>query len=122
MTICPGQRKVPTALPPSPLTHPILLNPLAAPLTSHQLHRPPSLPPIPAHAALPFFVGGYASSGCAGALPLGRHELKTNTSMKSSQFFQNLSTSLLLAMETKGERQQGRRGGWVRVAFMVRSA
>ncbi|KAI7844979.1 hypothetical protein COHA_001345 [Chlorella ohadii] len=56
--------------------------------------------------ALPFFVGGYASSGCAGALPLGRHELKTNTSMKSSQFFQNLSTSLLLAMETKEPAQE----------------
>jgi len=56
-------------------------------------------------------VGGYASSGCAGALPLGRHELKTNTSMKSSQFFQNLSTSLLLAMETKGGGWQGREGG-----------
>lgn len=47
----------------------------------------------------PFFQGGYCSSGCAGALPLCRHELKTGTSLESSQFFASLSASLLEAMQ-----------------------
>lgn len=55
-------------------------------------------------------MGGYCSSGCAGALPLGRHELKTNTSLKSSHFFQSLSVSLLHAMEEKGGQCGGRVG------------
>lgn len=116
MTDCPGQLKRLSSL---NLTPAVVSTPSHRPIP-HAMASAPHLSHPPAvqtaQAGQAFFMGGYCSSGCAGALPLGRHELKTNTSLKSSYFFQSLSVSLLHAMEEKGGQCGGRGGAGGRCA------
>lgn len=52
-----------------------------------------------------FFSGGFNSSGCCGAVPLGRQAMTVGPSQPSS-FFTDLSADLLSATDAKGESER----------------